>query len=69
MLAPAPKEVHMYLLFKIEDGHSADAVLIGNVVDYKPMDKACKNWIVTYIDKGELMDICVGHVTHVEEVQ
>ena len=68
MLAPACKEDKVTLLFKIESGHSADAVMIGNVVEYVPMDKSNKFYLVTYKDKGELLDICINHVTSVEEV-
>ena len=59
----------MDLLFKIESGHSADAILIGNVVSYVPMDKQCKHYLVTYRDKGELWDVCIDHVQSVEEVK
>lgn len=58
----------MDLLFKIEPGHSAEAVLIGNVVSYVPMDRQCKHYLVTYKDKGELWDVCIDHVQSVEEV-
>lgn len=58
----------MDLLFKIEPGHSAEAVLIGNVVSYVPMDRQCKHYLVTYKDKGELWDVCIDHVQSIEEV-
>lgn len=58
----------MDLLFKIESGHSADAILIGNVVSYVPMDKNNKFYLVTYKDKGQLWDVCIDHVEKVEEV-
>ena len=58
----------MTLLFKIEKGHSADAVMIGGVVSYVPMDKSNKFYLVTYKDKGELYDVCIDHVISVEEV-
>lgn len=58
----------MDLFFKIEQGHSAEGVIIGNVVKYVPMDKQCKHYLVTYKDKGELYDVCISHVESIEEV-
>lgn len=56
----------MDLLLVIKNGHSADAVLIGNVVSYTQKDKNA--YSITYKERGELFDINIKHVLKVREV-
>lgn len=56
----------MDLVVKFEKGYSADAIIIGNVVEYYQQDDG--NYLVVYKDKGELWDIVLKHVEEIKEV-
>lgn len=60
----------MLIVAKIEDGHSADMVMIDNVKSY--MDIGEGTYCITYRDpnhNNELFDIFVKHVTEIKEVR
>lgn len=57
----------MNLFLRIAGGHSADGVLINDVVKYSRMFEG--TYFITYKDKGELFDIIVKHVVEIKEVK
>ena len=56
----------MDLLVKFQKGYSADAIIIGNVVEYHKQE--ADRYLITYKDKGELWDIILKHVEQIKEV-
>ena len=59
----------MLIFAKFEQGHSADMILIDNVVSYLPVGK--NSYVVTYKDpkhNNELFDIIIKHVIEIKEV-
>ena len=60
----------MLLALQIARGHSADMVLIDNVVVYQKLDNE-GTYAVTYEDpnaNNKLFDIYIKHVTEIKEV-
>ena len=57
----------MDLLIKIRDGHSLDAIAIGNVVEYCSTKRG--EYIFVYKDSGMLWDITIKNVEYIEEVR
>ena len=59
----------MLLVVKIENGHSADIVVVDNVTSYTPLGNGML--AVTYKDPKhnyELFDIIIKHVSEIKEV-
>lgn len=60
----------MLILAKFESGHSADAIIIDNVVSYICLGDG--DYMVTYEDPKQnydLFDITLKHVTELKEVR
>ena len=60
----------MLILAKFESGHSADAIIIDNVVSYICLGDG--DYMVTYEDQKQnydLFDITLKHVTELKEVR
>lgn len=60
----------MAILAKFESGHSADAIIIDNVVSYICLGDG--DYMVTYEDPKQnydLFDITLKHVTELKEVR
>ena len=60
----------MLILAKFESGHSADAIMIDNVTEYKCLGKGM--YIITYKEPKqnyELFDIIIKHVAEIKEVK